>query len=155
MAKNTEKSERDLSNEAIIAVLSRKKKCAKCGLELPSDGDSKHCDECQEKRNSTAMRWIEAGISFIGGFFLGYNTAKAISELGSSTSLEEKSDEELASEYEEKRLSWAKDGDTATRNQMYRIDREMINRANEKHERENPDAKPIHHEHGWYLPSDD
>ena len=29
------------------------------------------------------------------------------------------------------------------------IDKEMVRRANERYEREHPDAKPRHREHGW------
>lgn len=65
------------------------------------------------------------------------------------------SDDELASDYEELRLSWLKDGDSDKRNKMYRIDEEMVKRANEKYEKEHPDAKPRHREHGWYLSNDD
>ena len=65
------------------------------------------------------------------------------------------SDEELAFEYEELRLSWLKDGDSGKRNKMYRINDEMVKRANEKYEKEHPNAKPRHREHGWYLPNDD
>lgn len=32
---------------------------------------------------------------------------------------------------------------------------EEIRRMNEKYEKENPNAKPRHREHGWYLSNDD
>lgn len=38
---------------------------------------------------------------------------------------------------------------------LHRFDSEMIGRANSKYEKENPDAKPRHREHGWYLSNDD
>lgn len=69
------------------------------------------------------------------------------------------SDEELADEYEEIRLEWLKDGDERTnqmkRNEMYRLDHEMVRRSNEKYEKEHPNAETRHREHGWYLPNDD
>lgn len=65
------------------------------------------------------------------------------------------SDEDLASEREELRVSWLKDGDARKRYRMDQIDKEMTKRANKKFAEEHPDAKPRHREHGWYLPNDD
>ena len=36
-----------------------------------------------------------------------------------------------------------------------RYDNEMINRANKKYNKENPNATTRHREHGWYLKNDD
>lgn len=69
--------------------------------------------------------------------------------------LKSATDDELASNYEKLRLSWLKDGDDVKRYDMDRINAEMVKRANEKYEKEHPDAKPIHREHGWYLSNDD
>ena len=38
---------------------------------------------------------------------------------------------------------------------LSRYDNEIINRANKKYRKENPNAKTRHREHGWYLPNDD
>lgn len=69
--------------------------------------------------------------------------------------LEEASDEELADGYENRRLDWLKNGGGDRTYEMKRIDNEMVRRANEKYEKEHPDSKPRHREHGWYLPNDD
>ena len=69
------------------------------------------------------------------------------------------SDEELSESYEKLRLEWLKDQNERTnqikRNNMHVIDREMVRRANEKYEKEHPNAETQHREHGWYLPNDD
>ena len=68
-------------------------------------------------------------------------------------------DDELDSEREEIRLRYcdADNIDEADKlyHQLHRFDDEMIDRMNTKYEAENPDAKPRHREHGWYLPNDD
>lgn len=38
---------------------------------------------------------------------------------------------------------------------LHKFDDEMIERANLKYEKEHPNAKPRHREHGWYLSNDD
>lgn len=38
---------------------------------------------------------------------------------------------------------------------LHKFDDEMIERANSKYEKEHPNAKPRHREHGWYLSNDD
>lgn len=69
--------------------------------------------------------------------------------------LETASDEELAKGYEERRLDWLKKGGGDKTPEMRRIDNEMVRRSNEKYEKEHPNAKPRHREHGRYLPNDD
>lgn len=69
-------------------------------------------------------------------------------------------DDELSSEREKVRERYVDgtiDIDEADRlyDTLHRFDAEMIDRANLKHEQENPDAQPRHREHGWYLPNDD
>ena len=167
MDNNIEQSEHNESNEKIKTSLSetdkilerintriandaKSKKCVKCGDELPVNTESKRCDDCREKRIGFWLK-VGGGVATLAGIaYAIWNNVRGSSELS-----EEEYDEKLASDYEELRLSWLKDGDNAKRNKMYRIDREMVNRANEKYERENPDAKPVHRSHGWYLPSDD
>ena len=61
------------------------------------------------------------------------------------------SDEELADEYEKRRLECH--GNVTY--EMNRINDEMIKRMNEQYEKEHPNAEPRHREHGWYLPNDD
>lgn len=65
------------------------------------------------------------------------------------------SDEELADEYEKKRLEWLKNGGGGRSYEMERINDEMIRRSNEKYEKDHPNAEARHREHGWYLPNDD
>jgi len=69
--------------------------------------------------------------------------------------LETASDEELSDGYEEKRLDWVEKGEGDTTPEMRKINNEMNRRDNEKYEKENPNAKPVPREHGWYLPNDD
>lgn len=69
--------------------------------------------------------------------------------------LDTASDEELAYEYEKRRLEWLKDGGGDRTNEMERLNDEMVRRANEKYEKEHPNAETRHREHGWYLPNDD
>jgi len=38
---------------------------------------------------------------------------------------------------------------------LHKFDDEMIERANSKYEKEHPNAKARHREHGWYLSNDD
>ena len=69
-------------------------------------------------------------------------------------------DDELDSEREKVRERYVDgtiDIDEADRlyDTLHRFDAEMIDRANLKYEKENPDAKPRHREHGWYLSNDD
>lgn len=69
--------------------------------------------------------------------------------------LEKSSDDELADGYEERRLEWLNKGAGDKTSEMERINNEMVKRMNEKYEKENPNAKPRHREHGWYLSNDD
>ncbi|MDD9271495.1 hypothetical protein ACFPES_31115 [Paenibacillus sp. GCM10023248] len=69
--------------------------------------------------------------------------------------LDTASDEELADEYETRRLEWLKDGGGDRTNEMERLNDEMVRRSNEKYEKEHPNAKARHREHGWYLSNDD
>jgi hypothetical protein len=69
--------------------------------------------------------------------------------------LETASDEELEDEYEAKRLDWVKNGEGDITYEMRKINNEMIRRDNEKYEKEHPNAKPVSHGNGWYLPNDD
>ena len=69
--------------------------------------------------------------------------------------LENASYEELAVGYEKRRQAWLKEGAGDKTPEMRRIDSEMVRRSNEKYEREHPNAKPVHREHGRYLPNDD
>ena len=63
-------------------------------------------------------------------------------------------DDELAEEHERERLKWCKGIDVYST--LRAIDNEMSKRANEKYDRDNPNAKPRPpREHGWYLPNDD
>jgi hypothetical protein len=64
------------------------------------------------------------------------------------------SDEELSDGYEERRLEWLKKGGDKTP-EMKKIANEMVRRSNEKYEKEHPNAKPRHREHGWHLDNDD
>lgn len=69
--------------------------------------------------------------------------------------LETALDEELADGYEERRLEWINKGEGDKTPEMRRINNEMVRRSNEKYEKKYPNAKPVHREHGWYLPNDD
>jgi hypothetical protein len=69
--------------------------------------------------------------------------------------LDTASDEELADEYETRRLEWLKDGGGDKTHEMERLNDEMVRRSNEKYEKEHPNAETRHREHGWYLPNDD
>lgn len=69
--------------------------------------------------------------------------------------LDTASDEELADEYETRRLEWLKDGGGDRTNEMERLNDEMVRRSNEKYEKEQPNAEARHREHGWYLSNDD
>ncbi len=69
-------------------------------------------------------------------------------------------DDELESEREKVRERYVDgtiDIDEADKlyDTLHRFDSEMIDRANSKYEKEHPDAKPRHREHGWYLSNDD
>lgn len=70
------------------------------------------------------------------------------------------SDDELETEREKVRERYV-DGtnniDEADKlyNTLHKFDDEMIERANSKYEKEHPDAKTRHREHGWYLSNDD
>jgi hypothetical protein len=69
--------------------------------------------------------------------------------------LDTASDEDLTDEYEKRRLEWLKDGSGYKTKEMQEIDEEMARRMNEKYEKEHPNAKARHREHGWHLPNDD
>lgn len=69
--------------------------------------------------------------------------------------LETASDEQLEMGYEERRLNWLKNGSGYKTPEMQKIGNEMVRRSNERYEKEYPNAKPRHREHGWYLPNDD
>lgn len=69
-------------------------------------------------------------------------------------------DDELDSEREKVRKRYVDgtiDIDEADKlyDTLHRFDAEMTDRANLKYEKEHPDAKPRHREHGWYLPNDE
>ena len=63
--------------------------------------------------------------------------------------------EELAKKREEHRQAFFDDGDPYHEHYMRKVDREWIRRENIKYDKEHPDAKPRHREHGWYLPNDE
>lgn len=69
------------------------------------------------------------------------------------------SDSELEDQRETLRLEYVacQDIDKASRlyDELHRYDEEMTRRANEAYERENPNARTRHREHGWYLSNDD
>lgn len=65
--------------------------------------------------------------------------------------LETASDEELANEYERRRLE--NHGNVTY--EMDRMNNEMVRRMNEKYKKEHPNAETRHREHGWYLPNDE
>ena len=65
------------------------------------------------------------------------------------------SDEEFYAEREPVRIAAVYKGDKAAEIRLDRFNDEEIRRLNEKYEKEHPDAKPRHREHGWYLPNDD
>lgn len=71
------------------------------------------------------------------------------------------SDEELEEEREALRLRYvshkALDNELQRLyNELHRYDVELVRRANEAYDRENPNPpKPVHREHGRYLPNDD
>lgn len=78
----------------------------------------------------------------------------------SSRWLRNATDDELESEREkvrERYVGGTTDIKEASKlyNTLHRFDSEMIDRANSKYEKENPNAKPRHREHGWYLSNDD
>jgi hypothetical protein len=63
-------------------------------------------------------------------------------------------DKELADRHEALRLRYVAGEDLF--DEMHRLDDEMIRRANEAYERDNPNPPaPRHRENGWYLPNDD
>lgn len=68
-------------------------------------------------------------------------------------------DDELDSEREKVRKRYVGINGIDEASRLYDIlhsfDNEMIDRANLKYEKEHPDAKPRHREHGWYLSNDD
>jgi len=64
------------------------------------------------------------------------------------------SDEELAESHEQLRQRWVA-GDGSVRRHMEKLDGEMTLRSNKRYVQENPDARPVRREHGWYLPDDD
>ena len=85
------------------------------------------------------------------GFFNSISRA-----LGSLSPL---SDEEPAEEHETVRLRYAASGDfndaTKLYNELHRYDGEMIRRASDAYDRENPNPpEGRHREHGWHLPND-
>lgn len=66
------------------------------------------------------------------------------------------SDEELYAEREPVRKRARENGGNEDAERLLnRFNNEEIRRMNEKYEKEHPDAKPRHREHGWYLPNDD
>lgn len=68
------------------------------------------------------------------------------------------SDEELEAERERvrvKRNSCYDDSYDEYYNLLNKFDNVIIDRINEKYEKEHPNAKTVYHEHGWYLPEDD
>lgn len=70
------------------------------------------------------------------------------------------SDDELKDAHEALRQRYvsSEDIDEASRlyDELHEYDVEMIRRANEAYERENPNPPEARHrEHGWYLPNDD
>lgn len=65
------------------------------------------------------------------------------------------SDEELKDERELLRQKSLVSSDSDISKRMEIIDRIEIDRMNEKHRREHPEAKSVHREHGWTLPEDD
>lgn len=64
------------------------------------------------------------------------------------------SDEEFYSEREQIRQAFCR-GDERAEKLLDLFNNEEIRRMNEKYEKENPNAKPRHREHGWYLSNDD
>lgn len=74
--------------------------------------------------------------------------------------LSAKTDQELSDEYEALRQRYIShhkidNEHIRIRNEMDRYNSEMTRRLNAKYHRENPNPKPVHREHGWYLSNDD
>ena len=69
------------------------------------------------------------------------------------------SDEELDIEREKVRVKRNSSYDDKEYDKYYNLlnkfDNEIVGRANKKYKEENPNAKVVHHEHGWYLPEVD
>jgi len=69
------------------------------------------------------------------------------------------SDKKLAKEREKIRVKRNSSYDDKKYDKYFwklnRYDNEMVRRANKKYEKEHPNAKARHREHGWYLPNDD
>ena len=69
------------------------------------------------------------------------------------------SDEELNSEREKVRIKRNSSYDNNEYDKYYNLlnkfDNVLNYRANKKYEKENPNAKTVYHQHGWYLPEDD
>lgn len=72
----------------------------------------------------------------------------------SSKWFETVSDEDFYAEREPVRQAYCR-GEQGAESLLNRFNNEEIKRLNEKYEREHPDAKPRHREHGLYLPNDD
>lgn len=78
--------------------------------------------------------------------------------MGNLRSLPDAQLEEERETVRQQYLSCGDDIDKASElyDELHRYDEEMIRRANEAYERENPNPPaPRHREHGWYLPNDD
>lgn len=97
--------------------------------------------------------------TIIGVAIAGYGLFKILgdqeSQKYSNKWFESVSDDELADDYEERRLDWLKNGGGDITPEMKRINNEMARRSNEKYEKEYPNVEPRHREHGWYLSNDD
>ena len=65
------------------------------------------------------------------------------------------SDEELHSNYEERRIEWLKNGGGDRTPEMEALNSEINRRSYEKWVAEHPNATRHYREHGWYLPNDD
>ena len=65
------------------------------------------------------------------------------------------SDEELDAEREQIRQDIYCNGDWSKEGLLNLFDNEQVRRMNEKFQKEHPDAKPRHREHGWYLDNDE
>lgn len=62
---------------------------------------------------------------------------------------------EIEEEREKLRIPAVCKGDEKAARIMNIIDNELIRRMNEEYTKAHPNAKTVHHEHGWYLESDD
>ena len=111
------------------------------------------------KRNLSIGSVILGIVATVGITLLKNNPNRKYSDLWFHSS----SDEELETEREKVRIKYANSGLDHLSDQevdslyhlLNRFDNVIGRRRNEKYEREHPNQKVIHREHGRYLPNDD